>query len=54
MQYYASEAYKCDVTIDFPPTPSWFVYNVFNAQPSLLTLQKFAVILTELENILHN
>ena len=35
MQYYASEAYSCDVTIEFTPTPSRFVYNVFNAQPSL-------------------
>ncbi len=30
---YASEAYSCDVTIEFTPIPSWFVYNVFNAQP---------------------
>jgi hypothetical protein len=35
---YASEACSCDVTIEFPPTPSWFAYFVFNAQPSLLTL----------------
>ena len=35
---YASEAYSCDVTIEFPPTPSWFVYFVFNAQPTCLTL----------------
>jgi hypothetical protein len=35
---YTSKAYSCDVTIEFTPTPSRFVYNVFNAQPSLLTL----------------
>jgi hypothetical protein len=35
---YASEAYSCDITIEFTPTPSWFVYFVFNAQPSPLTM----------------
>jgi hypothetical protein len=33
-----SDTYSCDVTFSFPPTPSLLVYNVVNAEPSLLTL----------------